>query len=464
MASKGEQARNEILRFLRATQGEVRFADIAERLRGRVTEKTVQRRLADLVAQGLVMRTGEPRRYAYSAPVPEVSSASLDQFRTASIDDVVPLSDAAHAILAHLRLPGEQRTPVGYRRDFLDAYVPNETPYLPEAIRKHLNAIGMIPDEPGETFGNTVLADIHQRLLIDLSWASSRLEGNTYSLLDTQRLLELDEMAEGKDAVEATMILNHRDAIRFLIENRTRLAIDRHTLLNLHATLSRDLMPDPADEGRLRRKLVQIGQSVYVPPSFPQVIEEVFRQIVEKARAIDDPIEQSFFLLVHLPYLQPFTDVNKRTSRLAANIPLMKAGIAPLSFLDVPERLYIRGVLGVYELTAIDLLRDVFVWTYERSCAHYVARRQELRVTNRKRLAYRDALTRATRDVVQRKTSADEATILALAGRDIPENDVADFVRFVRENLARLREETIARYGIGLAEYHAWKSSQPPRR
>lgn len=82
---------------------------------------------------------------------------------------------------------------------------------------------------------------------------------------------------------------------------------------------------------------------------------------------------QAFFLMVHLPYLQPFEDVNKRTSRLAANIPLIHHNLCPLSFIDVPQSAYVDAMIGVYELNRIELLRDVFVWAYERSCQQYVA-------------------------------------------------------------------------------------------
>jgi Fic family protein len=78
------------------------------------------------------------------------------------------------------------------------------------------------------------------------------------------------------------------------------------------------------------------------------------------------PFEQAFFVTLHLPYLQPFEDVNKRVSRLAANIPFIHHNLCPLSFMDVPEDLYINGLRGVYELNRIELMRDVFVWTYEK--------------------------------------------------------------------------------------------------
>src|ERR1700739_5081638 len=100
------------------------------------------------------------------------------------------------------------------------------------------------------------------------------------------------------------------------------------------------------------------------PLEVPQLIEENFDQILATAAAITDPFEQAFFVMVQIPYLQPFDDVNKRVSRLAANIPFIKGNLSPLSFIDVPRALYMEALLGVYELNKIDLLRGVFIWAY----------------------------------------------------------------------------------------------------
>src|SRR5204862_3151504 len=129
----------------------------------------------------------------------------------------------------------------------------------------------------------------------------------------------------------------------------------------------------PNASGRLRRIGVGIANSVYHPLEVPQLIEECFEQVVDTAAAIRNPFEQAFFIMVHLPYLQPFEDVNKRVSRLAANIPLNRNNLAPLSFVDVPDDLYIQGLLAVYELNRIELLKDVFLWSYERSAARYAS-------------------------------------------------------------------------------------------
>lgn len=119
------------------------------------------------------------------------------------------------------------------------------------------------------------------------------------------------------------MILNHKDAIEFLVENAADIGFNRYTILNLHGILANNLLADPTAAGRLRHISVGIGGSVYHPPETPHLIEECFAQLLATASAITDPFEQAFFAMVHLPYLQPFDDVNKRvrawppTSRLS---------------------------------------------------------------------------------------------------------------------------------------------------
>jgi Fic family protein len=161
------------------------------------------------------------------------------------------------------------------------------------------------------------------------------------------------------------MILNHKDAIEFLVSSAEDIGFNRYTVLNLHALLANNLLADPTAQGRLRHIAVSIEKSAYHPLEVPQLIEEYFDQLLATATAITDPFEQAFFVMVQLPYLQPFDDVNKRVSRLAANIPLVKGNLSPLAFTDVPRSTYTEAMLGVYELNKIDLLEDVFVWAYD---------------------------------------------------------------------------------------------------
>ena len=300
---------------------------------------------------------------------------------------------------------------------------------------------------------------IDNRLLIDLAWNSSRLEGNTYSLLDTRRLIEFGEEATGRDHIEAQMILNHKDAIEFLVGSAEEIDFNRYTLLNLHALLSNNLLADPSASGRLRYVAVGIDQSVFHPLEVPQLIEESFDQLLQKASAIEDPFEQAFFVMVHLPYLQPFDDVNKRVSRLAANIPLIRKNLAPLSFTDVSQRAYTDAILGVYELNDHSLLRDVFFWAYERSAARYAAVRQSLGEPDPFRLKYRaevrEIVAMLIREKVGRKQVGTEVS--AWASSRVEPEDRDRFTEIVEDELIGMHEGNFARYQVRPLEFRAWQ-------
>jgi hypothetical protein len=187
---------------------------------------------------------------------------------------------------------------------------------------------------------------------------------------------------------------------------------------------------------------VGIGGTVYHPLEVPQLIDECFQQVLNTAMLITDPFEQAFFVMVHLPYLQPFDDVNKRVSRLAANIPLIRQNLCPLSFVDVPERAYIDGILGVYELNRIELLRDVFVWAYERSAARYLAVRRSLGEPDTFRLRHRVVVAETVAEIVLNKLEKKTATdfIRRRAAKNVPEEDRARFVEVVETEVMNLHE------------------------
>lgn len=367
----------------------------------------------------------------------------------------------AELVRALIRQPRDARPYVTYEPEWLFAYRPGETFYLPSEVREHLAAIGRSPTpaRPAGTFAR----DIIERLLIDLSWASSRLEGNTYDRLDTKNLLEFGQRAEGKDLREAQMLLNHKAAIELLVEQGAELEVSEHLLRSLHAALAENLLPNKSDEGRLRRREVTIQNSKYVPTAVPQVIEQCFGRIATTARAISDPFEQAFFLMVHLPYLQPFVDVNKRTSRLAANIPFIAGNLCPLTFVDVPEQDYIDGTLAVYEFKRIELLRAVFVQAYEKSCELYAVVRESVTEPDPLRLKYRDALGDAITEAVRSGLPPRRDWALQWASaKDIPEPDRAAFAELLLSLLLDLNEASAARYRLRPSEFADWRAKFRP--
>lgn len=417
------------------------------------TRRTLQRWLNALVGQGRLRKEGQARSTRYLLPV----QAAPEAADAAPGDVSLPLSDEARAIDIAVRQPVQHRTPVGYRRSFLDSYRPNTTFYLHAALRAELQALGQVAahNEPAGTYARSIA----NRLLIDLSWNSSRLEGNTYSLLETERLLSAGDAAEGKGALEAQMILNHKAAIEFLMDCTPDMGFNRYTLLNLHALLSDNLLPDPTSSGRLRTVAVGIGQAVFLPLEGPQLIAECFAQVLDTAAAIQDPLEQAFFAMVHLPYLQPFEDVNKRVSRLAANIPLIQHNLCPLSFVDVPPAAYISAMLGVYELNRIELLRDVFAWAYKRSCARYSAVRQSLGEPDPFRLRYRALIFDTVAEVVRAAMNKQRAIafVARQARQHLPPADQHRFVEVTETELMSLHEGNMARYRLRPSEFEAWR-------
>ena len=196
----------------------------------------------------------------------------------------------------------------------------------------------------------------------------------------------------------------------------------------------------------------------YFEESLVLDVHDRLRAVLEGAAAISDPFEQAFFAMVHLAYLQAFEDVNKRVSRLAANIPLIRENLCPLSFVDVPERAYIDGVLGVYELNRIELLRDVFVWAYQRSCARYSAVRQSLGEPDPFRLHYRTLVAGIVAEIVCGNMDKKAATafIKQRALEDVPQEDQARLIEVVETEVMSLHEGNIARYRLRPAEYQLW--------
>lgn len=424
-------------------------------------KRTLQRRLDQLVGKGCLSPKGEGRARRYL--VREVY-APAEQDPTSAVVREEPreadpewLSTEARAVRKAMSRPVNQRTPVAYNGHFLDAYEPNRTFYLPAALRGELRALGQVGLE--ELPAGTYLRRVMDRLLVDLSWNSSRLEGNTYSLLETERLLKFDQTPDGRSAKETQMILNHKAAIEMLADQADEIGFNPYTICSVHALLSDNLLADTAACGRVRSCPVGIGGTVYYPLEIPQQIEERFRQILEKADAIGDPFEQAFFAMVHLPYLQPFEDVNKRVSRLAANIPMVRHNLCPLSFIDVDLDHYVGAILAVYELNDIRYLRDVFAWAYRRSCARYSVVRQTLGEPDPFRLRYRSELGDLVRGVVQGRLVSEAADewIRRQLEKTIPEDDREQMRRVLRLELLTLHEGNIARHRLRPSEFRAWK-------
>ncbi len=387
-----------------------------------VSETTVWRALKRLVEEGRLEVSGKGRATGYQ------------------------LAGSA-VVRAHLTVPYNRRSPISYKPEFLDAYVPDKTWYLSQADRDRMLEAGR--PQGGAMPAGTYARRILEQLLVDLSWASSRMEGNTYDILQTERLIRFGEEAEGKDRKEALMILNHKEAIQYVVDNLEDVSLRRPDLFAIHALLSDGLLADPALSGRLRAMPVGISHSSYRPLDDAVTIEEEFDILLQKATQITNPFEQSFFLLVHIPYLQGFADINKRTSRVASNIPLLKSDLAPMSFTTMDDRDYIDGLIGIYELNNVSLFREVYIDAYLASAEKYRVLRAEVESPHKAAIAYRDFVRAAVRrSVLEFKGFRYDEVMIMAEDAGVPEADQESVVAYVAEQIAGLHEGNAIRYRL----------------
>lgn len=432
--------------------------------------KAIRRALASLTRQNLIVPKGSARARVYvlceQKPETEVSRETDERVGESvpTLDNVlkgIDLSPESRDLWNYVTQALAERTPVGYIQEFLRSYEPNETFYLAAEQREELNALGQVEAavRPAGTYARNIL----DRLLIDLSWNSSRLEGNTYSLLETKRLIEMGETATGKEVSEAQMILNHKAAIEYIVESAEDDGITSHEICSIHALLSQNLLGDPAASGRLRSIIVAIGGSTYVPLENPQLIRECFDIFIEKVNRIEDPFEQSLFSIVHLSYLQAFEDVNKRTARLVANIPLIKKNLRPLSFIDVDEDAYVYALLGIYENNDVSLIRDLYIWAYNRSSQRYTAIQLAMGEPNFLKLRYRAQIQEIVRSMILDRVSGDDLVPWIHASIDastIAEGERKEVFILIEQEIVSLHDGNVARFKVRPSEFQAWKKLQ----
>lgn len=443
----------DILRALAALSAESPLPATSARLAAASgkSSATVKRALERLIASGRVIRHGSARATHYTLAEPIASGAVPSAIAT--IDAGPKWTAQSFSVKDKLAVPLAAREPVSYKREFVDRYQPNGSWLLPEALAVDLAREGRMQGrQPAGTYARKVL----EQLLIDLSWSSSRLEGNRYTLLDTKRLFESGTTDGDLDAI---MLLNHKSAIEFLVDAVPEEGLSPGLIRNLHAVLMRDLLVDVHALGTIRRKIVNISDTVYLPAQAPSLLEEMFAHIVDKAKSVRNPVEAAFFLWVNLAYLQPFEDGNKRTSRLAANIPLMLYNCAPLSFLDVDQGDYATAMMGVYEYRDVSVAADLFEWIYRRSIKKYAVVLEAMGAPDPLRLRYRQALNDAIGLVVRERKTLDTVIVELRLGTRAD----SDFRALLDEELAALEVFNCARYRLTMSMTEAWIADGRPR-
>ena len=310
-------------------------------LMSQISRSTLNRQLAALAAGGAIAARGTGRNTRYISSTP---------FTRVDID-------------AYFSIPWQQRPSAPFNVALLVS-----TPDLNADRAQRCTLIQAIAQPIDKRF----LASF----LIDWSWGSSVLEGGTYSVLDTEALVQYGQRNMSKPTADAVLVLNHKRAAEYLWANRT---LNTRNVCAMHALLTDDHALEDVSEsdhflpehqrGKPREfEDVNLATSAYMPPFRPgtQYIAKAFAQIIDTANSLH-PIQAALYLMTRIPYLQAFANGNKRTSRLAANSPLLCAGLLPFSFSDVDKADYIRGMAAFYELGSMHVIEQTFIHGYVKS-------------------------------------------------------------------------------------------------
>jgi Fic family protein len=207
-----------------------------------------------------------------------------------------------------------------------------------------------------------------ERLAIDLSWKSSQIEGNTYSLLESERLLRDKQTAEGKTQAEATMLLNHKEALDFILEHPDYLdPIQVNRIVDIHSILVKDLKV----ERNIRTHRVGISGTNYKPLDNEYQINEALQEMCALVNSKQSIFEKALLLLVLLSYIQAFDDGNKRTARIVSNACLIHNKHCPISFRTIDSVEYKKAMILFYEQNNISAFKSIFIDQFEFAVKTY---------------------------------------------------------------------------------------------
>lgn len=327
--------KNIVLRYIKDHPG-VSSKQIADALAGEASLATVKRAINELSSSYYINVEGKARATKYYisslfAPVDldEYYSKEVDerQIQTGYNFDLIP------QVLSHVHLFTEQ-----------------EMSELNALQKQFAQNFSMLPDEQKRKE--------MERLGIDLSWKSSQIEGNTYSLLETERLLREKQTAAGKTKEEAIMLLNHKDALDFIVANpdyMEHLTISR--IEDIHSLLIKDMGVDR----NIRTRRVGITGTNYRPIDNEFQIREALQQTCDLVNSRTNVFEKALFVLVLLSYIQAFNDGNKRIARISSNAILIANSYCPISFRTVDSIDYKKAMLLFYEQNNISAFKQIFI-------------------------------------------------------------------------------------------------------
>lgn len=325
-----------------AERGELGRAELAEALPEPVSDATLKRTLQRLVQEGKLETTGRARatRYRLSAAGVLFGTVDLDAYFDVAPDERVARTGYNFGLIEH-QLPQVALFSDRERATLLSLQAEFErrlAEMTPAGKQRELTRLG-----------------------IDLSWKSSQIEGNTYTLLETERLLREREEAEGKTRAEAIMLLNHKAALDFIARHTDYLQeLSVAHIEDIHSLLVQDLHV----ERNIRRRRVGIIGTVYRPLDNEFQIREALEAACRLVNGTTCVFSKALLTLVLLSYIQAFEDGNKRVARIAANAVLMAHGYCPLSYRSVNALDYKKAMLLFYERNNISAIKDIFMGQY----------------------------------------------------------------------------------------------------
>ena len=342
MPKKSENRTPEIIDFI-MSHPKCTSLEILEGLNLDMSVATLRRKLQTLVAADLINAIGElkSRKYEISNGFEIIRPIDMNKYFEKEIDDRV-IQDKFNSGLINDTLQNISiftNTELDHLKKLQETFTSNLSKLTRSEYKKEL-----------------------ERLAIDLSWKSSQIEGNTYSLLETERLLKDKETAAGKTKDEATMLLNHKDALDFIIGNPTYInPLTVSCIEDIHSILVNDL-----DISRnIRSRRVGISGTNYKPLDNAFQIKEALVSMCSLINIKKNVFEKALLSLVLISYIQPFSDGNKRTARIISNAILMNHHFCPISFRTIDSIEYKKAMLVFYEQTNINPFKNVFIGQFE---------------------------------------------------------------------------------------------------
>lgn len=351
MATTGQKHQNIIGIFLE--KGEMQSSDVyaeTNKFGGKTSLVTIKRALSEMTGEGILEVSGSGRSTVYRITPKGRVFADINAKQYVAMEPDKRFGLSRYNFDLFKAFPSDIFTDDELKMldDSTDLYK-KRTADLPMAIQKKEL----------------------ERLVIELSWKSSKIEGNTYTLLDTEKLILENKEAPGHSKKEARMILNHKDAFNYIHQNSAHFKIlTRKNMEELHAILIKDLSVGLG----LRTKPVGVTGSKYLPLDNVHQITEAVENLMAAISRMSIPYAKALVALLGIGYIQPFEDGNKRTSRLMANALLMSHSASPLSYRSVDENEYREAMLVFYELNSIVPLKKIFIGQYEFAARNYAAK------------------------------------------------------------------------------------------